>query len=300
MPAMTRRQFFWSLPLTGAVMAADPVVVSPRLRFGVIADCQYADEDVNQKLNRYYRLSPQKLREAVAALNRSPLDFTVNLGDTIDREFDSFETVVPIFRQLRATCYHALGNHDFDVAPALKKLVAKRMGVDEGTFFSWHCKGWRFLMLDGNEISLFAHAKEDPEYAASESYFRSLPGTPANYNGAIGRGQLAWLRGELEAARLHHERVIVFCHYPVFPANVHNLWNAGELVGLLSSFKDVVAAWMNGHNHAGNYGTKDSVHYLNFKGMVDTTGNCWAEVAVFDDRIEVTGFAREPSRTLKT
>ena len=153
-------------------------------------------------------------------------------------------------------------------------------------------------MLDGNEVSLFAHPAGTPELAAAERLHRSLNPRPAVYNGAIGAGQMAWLKSQLEAARLHREMVILFCHYPVFPPNHHNLWNENEVLEAVLPFQDVVAAWMNGHNHAGHYGIKNAIHFLTFKGMVDTTQSCWAEVAVHSDRLEVTGFAREPSRSL--
>ncbi|MGI8605316.1 MAG: metallophosphoesterase [Verrucomicrobiales bacterium] len=297
---MRRREFLRIMPLAGGVMRAEAANDQPHLRFGVIADCQYADQEVDPKLNRHYRLSPQKLSEAVEHLNLSSLDFVVNVGDTIDRRFQSFEKVLPIFRALRMQCYHVLGNHDFDVAEDVKAIVARRLGIEGSTYFAWNRKGWRFVVLDGNEVSLFAHPRASPAYLESEKYYQSIGGKAPTYNGAVGAGQLRWLRGQLEASRLHHERVIVFCHYPVFPENHHNLWNASELLKLISPFNDVVAAWMNGHNHGGNYGVKDGIHFVNFKGMVDTTENCWAEVAVFADRLEITGYAREPSRDLET
>ena len=271
---------------------------APLLRFGVIADCQYADADTHKELDRYYRLSPQKLRDAVAWLNRSTLDFVVNLGDTIDRDVESFETVLPIFRQLKAPCRHAIGNHDYDVKDEFKKSVPVRLGLEAGTYYSWHVKGWRFVMLNGNDVSLFAHSSGSPERAAAEKVRQSFDPLPPDYNGAVGAGQLRWLRAELEAARLHRERVIIFCHYPVYPAHSLNLWNADEVLRTILPFQDVLAAWMNGHNHAGHYGKSGTVHFLTFKGMVDTTKGCWAVADVHADRIEVTGFEREPSRKL--
>lgn len=287
------------LPLAGATPVSAGAADGPLVRFGVITDCQYADVETSVKMNRYYRLSPGKLKEAVEALNGSKLDFCVNLGDTIDRSFDSFEKVLPIFRELKVPLYHAIGNHDYSVVDEVKHLVPRRLGLERGTYFAWQVRGWRFVMLDGNDVSVFAHPKGSAEHAAAVKYMKSLPGKPAEWNGAISAGQIGWLRGQLEAARLHREKVVLFCHYPVFPVDPHNLWNAPEVVSLVETFSDVVAAWMNGHNHQGNYGTKHGVHFLNFKGMVDTEQNCWAEVAVHRDRLEVTGFAREPKRLLK-
>jgi hypothetical protein len=62
---------------------------------------------------------------------------------------------------------------------------------------------------------------------------------------------------------------------------------------------DHVAAYMNGHNHAGNYATHRHCHYLNFKGMVETEDRtAYAVVRCFPDRLEVVGSGIEPDRNL--
>ena len=35
-------------------------------------------------------------------------------------------------------------------------------------------------------------------------------------------------------------------------------------------------AYIYGHNHAGNYGRRDTIHYLTLKGMVDTEQTSYA------------------------
>ena len=55
-----------------------------------------------------------------------------------------------------------------------------------------------------------------------------------------------------------------------------------------------VVAYFNGHNHAGNYGVKNGIHYVNLKGMVETSDTTsFSIVRVFKDRLEVDGFGRE-------
>ena len=50
----------------------------------------------------------------------------------------------------------------------------------------------------------------------------------------------------------------------------------------------------------GNFGQIDGRCFVNFKGMVDTeSDNTFAVVDVFADRLEIRGFGREASRTLK-
>jgi 3',5'-cyclic AMP phosphodiesterase CpdA len=293
---MRRRTFLWSLPIAAGA-SAEPMK-DPLFRFGVIADCQFADQPDSEPLDRRYRLSPHKLREAVADLNSRSLEFVVNLGDTIDCDLISFETMMPIFGELKAPVRHVLGNHDFSVAAGSKKKVADRLGLSKG-HYSWERSGWRFLVLDGNAVSLFAHEPGSPAMAEARKIFDAAAGALLDYNGGLGESQLAWLDAQLKAARTAGQKVIVFCHYPVFPENKHNLWDSEAVLKHIDAQSDVMVAWMNGHNHAGNYGTHDGIHFVNFKGMVDTPENCWAEVAVWPERIEVTGFGREPRRSLR-
>ncbi len=88
-------------------------------------------------------------------------------------------------------------------------------------------------------------------------------------------------------------------HWPVYPPNAHDCWDRERIITLLTAHEHV-AAYFSGHNHAGNFGTLEGCHFLNFKGMVDTeTENTFAIVEIWADRIEVHGFGREDSRTLK-
>ena len=123
------------------------------ITFGVIADCQYCD--CPSSTQRFYRNSPAKLESCVRELNQHSLDFVVHLGDYIDKDFASFDTLQPVIAQLRAPLRQVLGNHDFSVAESLKRKVPKRMGLSN-RFYSFTIKGWRFIALDGNDLSTFA------------------------------------------------------------------------------------------------------------------------------------------------
>jgi len=285
--------------MTAALNAQPDPEPGPLFRFGVIADCQYADIPDHEDWNRRFRLSPGKLREAVADLNTRDLEFVVNLGDSIDRNLASFEVVAPIFATLKAPVRHALGNHDYDVAAGERAGVPGKLGLTTG-HYSWQARGWRMVVLNGCAVSVFGHEQGSPAHAAATAVFNEAQGKLERWNGGLGTPQRAWLATELAAARAAGERVLLFCHWPTFPADKHNLWDTAEVLSLLDAHRDVVTAWMNGHNHAGNYGENGGIHFLNFKGMVDTMENCWAEVAVYPDRLVVEGFAREPDRLLKT
>lgn len=261
---------------------------------GVIADCQYCDADTGGV--RFYRNSPAKLQACVAHLNTLDLDFTVHLGDFIDKNWESFDVVGPIYQQLKMPAYHVLGNHDFSVADDKKAEVYRRLNMPS-RYYDFSVKGWRFVALDGNDISFHAYPADSPEYAAAEQYYTEHHITSPKWNGAIGPEQINWLRGVLEDATKRREPVVLMAHFPIFPENVHNLWNAAELLAIIDEYP-CVKAWLNGHNHEGNYGERNGVHYVTFKGMVDTEETSYATVEVSDETLRVTGAGREEDRTL--
>ena len=188
-------------------------------------------------------------------------------------------------------------NHDFSVADDKKELVPKRMGL-KSRYYEFTHKGWRFIVLDGNDLSTYAYPKDDPRTKAATAFHRRLKvGTPT-WNGGVGGKQLAWLKGRLAVAAKANEKVILFCHFPVHPENIHNLWNHEAVTSLLAEYS-CVAAYLNGHNHAGNYGEKSGIHYLTIKGMVDTLKNSYGVVEVYEDRLVLKGFGRQEDREMK-
>ena len=298
---MKRRDFFRvTLPLAFVGSANAAPSETAEIAFGVIADPQYADAE--PKWNRFYRNSLVKLEEAVADLNKLRLDFTVTLGDLIDRDFASFASVMPIYAKLTASHFPVCGNHDFEVADADKGKVLGAMGLEK-PYYAVTRKSWRFLFLDGTDSAIWRYPSTDEatEFAIKRlrAYKDAKLPNAQEYNAAIGGRQMEWIAAQLEDTAAAGERVILFCHYPVIPAgNAHNLWNDAKLVALIAKHPHAVA-YMNGHNHAGNYGKSGNCHYVNFKGMVETEKEtAYAVVKCFADRIEIEGYGLEPNREL--
>lgn len=276
------------------VAVAEVGGAQPLFSFGAIADCQYADQ---AETTRKYRQSVQKLTDCVAALNQRELAFVVHLGDFIDKDWKSFDAVSPIFDRLKAPGYHVLGNHDFSVADEKKKNVPARLKM-KSRYYDFTHGGFRFIVLDGNDISLIAYPKGSDAYKRAAAFHRALKRPSPTWNGALGDAQVKWLETTLAKADKAGEKAVLFCHFPIYPANNHNLWNDTKVAQIIDRHKSVVA-YINGHNHAGNYGQQNGVHYLTLKGMVDTTESAYSVIEVYRDRLEVVGFGRQERRTLK-
>jgi len=267
---------------------------TPQFSFGAIADCQYCDCDGTR---RQYRLSPEKLMKCVEDLNTMELTHVMHLGDFIDKDWESFDVVLPIMGDLKAPVRHVLGNHDFSVADEFKNRVPKRLGLRK-RYYDFAIGKWRFLVLDTNDVSLYAYPAGSRKAKESEAIYESLGGTLPKYNGGIGKKQLAWIARKLKAAQTKGESVILHSHHPVYPFESHVAWNAEEIVALIEEY-DCVAAYINGHNHAGAYGFKKGVHYLTLKGMVDTEETAYSVISVYPDLLKVKGTGRQDDYVLE-
>ncbi|MBO3759313.1 metallophosphoesterase [Ciceribacter sp. L1K22] len=273
----------------------------PQLRFGVIADPQYAPVAPNLAHDRYYANSLDKLRDALSFFEHEDLDFIVTLGDLIDHGFENFDPVLDVYAASRHDCIFLPGNHDFAVA-------ADRLGAVHGKlsmpapWYDREIKGVRLIVIDGNEVSLFAPPLQDPRRLEAARRLKALTDTGAPnamvWNSGMSETQIAWLEGRLRAAEAAGERAVVLGHYPLHPFTDHSLWDAPRVAEIIANSPAAVA-YLCGHYHHGNYGELNGTHFVNFKGMVDTEDrNAFAIVSLFADRIEVQGFGRELDRML--
>ena len=279
--------------------AAEKPPGSALLSAGVFTDCQYADAGTPAGSKRFYRESPKKLAAAIEHFNAmGDLDFLMHLGDAVDRDEKSYGVVMPIFAQARVPLYHVAGNHDYSISGVLKPKVPEMLGM-QAPYYSVERSGWRFIMLDGNHLSLFANTEGTAEWAAASRWMKESKRKLTDYSGGLGAGQIAWLEDQLHQAGAAGQRVVLVCHYPLLPLDGHSLWDAEEVLAVLQKHRSIIAAWWNGHNHDGNYCARHGIHFLNFRGMVDTLQNSYARVDIFADRMEVTGYGREPRRVLR-
>lgn len=289
-------------PFGGFTAARAQGAAGPLFRFGLVADPQYAPVVPNLRMNRYYANSLWKLSAAIDELNKHELTFVATLGDIIDRHWESFGHVLPLYDQLKHPRFFVLGNHDFDVAADYLGSVVRNAGMPRA-YYDFAGGGYRFIVLDGNDVSTFAPPRGDARRELAAERLAALKAKGAanaqSWNGSLSDAQFTWLTETLAKARTAGEKVIVMGHYPIYPANIHNLWDAERIVDLLTA-QDHVVAYFCGHNHAGNFGELKGKYFVNLCGMVDTPDTtAYAVVEVHADRLEIKGFGREPSRVLK-
>jgi predicted phosphodiesterase len=270
----------------------------PLFTFGLIADVQYCN--CEPAGTRFYRSSLVKLREAVSSLASDSVGFIVNLGDLIDRDIESFKPVLNILDSSGLKVYHVTGNHDYSVDQRFKRRLPLEQPDRDG-FYSIDVHNFRLIFLNGNELSTYAPASRQAAKEAEELILslkaENAPNS-ADWNGGIGKNQLEWLKKQLEESTLANRKAIIFCHFPIFPENAHNLLNNKELISTLENYHNVIA-WFSGHNHSGNYGNFNYIHCVNMKGMVETeTTNSFARVEIYHNKIWIHGSGRERSQIL--
>ena len=263
---------------------------STRIKIGLVADIQYADAPTAG--SRHYRASLQKLPVMVEIMNRSQLDFVVDLGDRIDRDFVSFIAVDSILEQLNSPLYMVPGNHDFSVQDRFKKRVIKKTGSPAG----YHSKvkgDWRFIFLNGLDNSLVAHPDNTYKYKKANKELKKLVANKKanayDWNGGFNIRQEKWMIKELRKARENNQHVILFCHQPLTPGNVHSLWNNQHILALLSEYPDEVY-WINGHDHHGGYEKIGNVHLITLHGMVEGDNPSFAILRIEGNKVSFEGF----------
>ncbi|MGD0340393.1 MAG: metallophosphoesterase [Bacteroidales bacterium] len=268
------------------------------LSFGIVTDVQYCDCQPEE--TRYYRSSTGKLREAMNAFRSDSVNFVVNLGDLIDRDYESYKPVMDILDSSGLKIYHLTGNHDYSVDPRYKKRLPLPQPSREG-YYSFVISHFRFIALNGNEVSTYASTNK-LQIKQAEEYISLLRDSGRlnafDWNGGVSVKQLGWLKDQLDESVSKNEKVFILCHFPLFPEGTHNLLNYNDVLFLLGNYHNIIACF-SGHDHSGGYGNFNMIHFVTIKGMVETenTGS-YARVDVYGNKIWITGSGREKSQIL--
>jgi len=268
--------------------------------FGIIADVQYADTE--KAGSRDYKNSIYKLEKCITEFNNHNLAFTINLGDLIDRNFESYDKPLAIMEMSQAQVYYVIGNHEFSVEEKFKGDIRSRLYNKKG-YFDFEVGNLVFIVLDGTDISTFAYKTGSRQYELAMTQYEEMKKQGFNnattWNGGIGEKQLEWLKERLNKAEQTGQKVILFCHWPLLPENGTQLWNNRQVLDLINSYT-CVKAWISGHHHAGHYEMADNIHHLTIKGMVEATSETSCGIMeVYPGRLWLKGFGDQKDYNLE-
>ncbi|MCK9420976.1 MAG: metallophosphoesterase [Bacteroidales bacterium] len=268
------------------------------ITIGIFTDNQYCNCAVTGVRN--YPASLAKLDSVIRFFNNSKVDAIFHLGDMIDNNFSSYDSVIPCYRKSAIPVNFVLGNHDYAVRENQKEKILPLLGLSSG-YYQKIVGNWEFIVLNGDDLSFFGPQDKIQKQEINSLLTELMSGLRKNFmpwNGGISQFQMNWFKAQLREAQQAGRNVIVICHFPVYPLSSYNLWNDRELISLLTRYS-CIKAYFNGHYHPGNYGFYKGIHFVNFSGMVNTTESAYALVTLTSDSILIKGFGREPDRRLK-
>ncbi|MCD2425109.1 metallophosphoesterase [Niabella pedocola] len=292
------RHIWISLLLIGCSMLANGQSAAPLVRFGLIADIQYANFDTRG--TRFYRNSLKKLEESVREFNKAKVPFIINLGDITDRNPDDLAPVLKELGKFRSKVYQTSGNHDYKGVKDNAALYRK-LGMP-AEYYSFKKGEWRFVMLNTNEVASYANVtgtwKEDELNQMIQTIKQANGNNAEEYNGGISSRQLKWLQQQLQTAENRSEKVLIFSHHPFSCADGLTALNDKEVLALVSKFS-CVKALIAGHHHAGAFCEENAIPCIVAEGMVETADqNAYGIIELYPDKLTLTGYGRMTSRTL--
>lgn len=272
----------------------------PILKIGLIADPQYADKPNSG--NRHYKASLWKLNEAIATFNHYDVDFVQTLGDVIDSDWHNYNPILHIYKSINPDIesYHLLGNREFNINKTYFEHLLDKLSMPN-YYYSYVKMDWRFIVLDATDYAYFSNSLHNHDINQLNAYYNNTEGSPnhQHYNGAIGEEQQNWLIQELDSAKILDQKVIVFSHMPLRPlGHGANLWNDYEIIDIIENNSNVIA-FINGHNHPGNYIHKNDINYITLFGMIESKVNAYAILEIYDDCLVLMGYGNQQSIQMK-
>lgn len=271
----------------------------PIIRFGVIADIQYCDSDTHG--SRYYRNSLNKLEASIKDLNSEQVEFSVILGDLVDRDTPrNMDSVLLRLQKLDSTFYITTGNHDYDGVLDNQTLF-EQLGMPS-EYYSFSEGGWLFIMLNTNELASYSNMTDQDKKEEYANIIRRIEQEKrlngASYNGGISTKQMKWLEQELIKADQNGKKVFIFTHHPLYGIPGLTALNDLEILNTLSEHP-CVKCIISGHHHSGAFDTYKSIPLITTEGMIETENeNAYGIVEIYADKIEFIGKERSKSYSL--
>eukprot|EP01065_Artemidia_motanka_P025511 TRINITY_DN30501_c0_g1_i1.p1 TRINITY_DN30501_c0_g1~~TRINITY_DN30501_c0_g1_i1.p1 ORF type:complete len:359 (+),score=78.27 TRINITY_DN30501_c0_g1_i1:69-1079(+) len=256
------------------------------LRFGVIADVQYADVpdafNFSRTSFRRYRGALVGLRRAIDEWTSDRLSFVVDLGDMIDQQCEAngdtdvaMKRILAEWDRLSVPHHHLIGNHELYNYTRDELRAAVPNVAPFYRSFRPQPGEWRVIIVDAYELSM---CEKGGDYNAAIEYLsqhnkndlraprgtvnvlEGMKGLERRFNpmgGAMKTEQLRWLREELRDAVRCGERAVICGHLPVHPGSCTPAalqWNHTDVLDVIESVpKGVVPLFLAGHFHGGGY-----------------------------------------------
>lgn len=298
------------------------------IRFAVLTDIQYGNLDPAGK--RAYRESISKFLLAVGEMVAEKAAFVLQLGDASQSGWENHTAIKELFdvaENAGVAWKHVLGNHDFLVDDDRKGTLFTDFGLKKPGYYDFLIEdhqasnnNWRFVVLNGNEISSYASENDtEREIAQKErERWRLADGSlPQDWNGSLSTDQLRWLDETLTKAEKQNEKVLICSHFPLFAnsksikntgagvGSILNLdlyysrlgistWNGDEVLTILDKHP-CIKGYLAGHLHEGSYGVRKNVMHMTFKGIVENSPYVSSFVELTPNSIVVDGRGNQPS-----
>jgi manganese-dependent ADP-ribose/CDP-alcohol diphosphatase len=279
--------------------------------FGLIGDTQYVDSEDGATFDgltvRRYRQSLNILKDANTYFNDlakiNNIICNILLGDVIDERSKHLNISAQCLEDIlkianpsliandNNTQWHFIvGNHDIaslDRTSIYKSFIPNEFqGITSPNILYYHFspfKGFRFIILDGYDISTIGSASKDGNDEANsllalKNPNLSIPNSDwcaglddANvryvpYNGSVGKQQILWLQQTLAISIVDKEICVIFSHMPCYqescrPSGI--MWNCEEILEILHNSNANIACFIAGHDHQGGY-SKDNrgIHHI--------------------------------------
>lgn len=292
---MNKLTYFLTLLAVAGSLMTKAQQSTPILRIGLIADIQYAD--VDSRGTRYYRNSLNKLRNCVDELNKKKVQFSLNLGDVIDRNPKDLDSVLPILKRLKKPIYTTTGNHDYHGITE-NDFLYKKLGMP-AEYYSFTKKGWLFIMMNTNEVASYANIEgtwKEKELKKMVDSIKLAKGVNAEeYNGGISSRQLIWVDSLLAKAQSEGTNVFIFSHHPLDFSRGFTALNSKNILHVISKYNCVKALFA-GHHHSGDFGYHSTIPCITLEGMVETPDqNAYGILEIYANGFEVKGVGRTKS-----
>jgi manganese-dependent ADP-ribose/CDP-alcohol diphosphatase len=274
----------------------------PLFSFGVVSDIQYANRPLERGRERYELDALYKLNNCITTWKNYhlPLKCAVSLGDIIDghegetahhKDAEDLRDVLAAFGEIDVPTYHVLGNHC--VWNLGCHYLSRELGLTNRYYDIEMHKGWRFVILDGTDLSVM---KESHSHSEAKEYIQTNAHRMLeDWNGGISKKQQKWFSDIVSAAKLKKEKLIVFCHWPLLNCwgaemEASLMWNADDLLPLLDP--EAVFMFMSGHIHENGYVNHNGVHHITLSAIVSAPlgDTAHAIVHVHDDKVVIEGF----------